>query len=327
LLGDGNEVVVFDNLGRPGVELNLAWLRARHGERAHFVRGDVRDFGAIGRAMQGVEVVYHLAGQTAVTSSIADPRDDFEQNVLGTLNVLEAARLGRNDPIVLFSSTNKVYGELARAPVVEEETRHRFRTLEAGVSEDEPLDFYSPYGCSKGAADQYVRDYHRTYGLRTIVFRQSCIYGPRQMGVEDQGWVAWFLIAATLGREITIFGDGKQLRDLLYIDDLIDAFRLAAAGIEHTAGQVYNIGGGPSHTLSIWCEFEPILADILGRPVSSPRFAPARLGDQKVFVCDVQKAGRDFGWEPTVGIEEGIRRLAGWVSEAAASLSSVSAAR
>lgn len=645
LIRDGHTVMVFDNLSRRGADKNLTWLRERHGNRFTFVQGDIRSPDAINQAMAGVEVVYHLAGQTAVTTSVTKPREDFEANALGTFNVLEAARLFGDEPAFLYSSTNKVYGGMEDVPVVELATRYTYRDLAGGATEHQPLDFHSPYGCcysadtdvltrhgwrrfyeltpddevltynmdrrvaefqrptahfvypyqgkmyvqhnrrlqtcvtpnhkmlvawdcnhnelerprlveaqliagkpmayllaaevvddkaeqqfilpeikagkykhdfpaksiamydwvrflgwylaeghcyenaktgnctvtlttkyrtqeattvmraiglspvvdhhhitatsrqlyeyvrglgkshdkfiplsikelnntylqtlltalldgdgsnkqsknswryttvskqladdvqeiaircglaasqtldkegfyrvnicttrttqcnlgenksewidysgmvycvevpnsvvlvrqnghayfsgnSKGAADQYVRDYQRIYGLPTVVFRQSCIYGPRQMGVEDQGWVAWFLIATTLNRPITIFGNGKQVRDLLYVDDLVNAYKLAIEHIEKTAGQVYNIGGGPERTMSVWAEFRPILETVLGRPVPDAKYADWRPGDQPVFFVNISKAKHDFGWEPSVGVHEGIERLAQWV--------------
>jgi CDP-paratose 2-epimerase len=200
--------------------------------------------------------------------------------------------------------------------VAEDETRYSLPDAEAGIDERQPLDFHSPYGCSKGAADQYVRDYHRVYGLRTVVLRQSCIYGPRQMGVEDQGWVAWFVIAALFDLPITVYGDGKQVRDLLFVDDAVTAFRSAVDHIDVTAGQVYNIGGGPARAVSVWLEFEPLLAAAVERSVEPATFAPGRVGDQRVFFCDTRKAARDFGWEPTVDVTDGLRRLAGWIRDA-----------
>jgi len=323
LLEGGSGVTVFDNLSRPGSELNLEWLRTRHGDALTFARGDVRDGDAVERALGEIDVVYHLAGQTAVTASVSDPRADFEQNTLGTLNVLEAARRSRANPIVVYSSTNKVYGALPDVRIVEEETRYSLPDYEAGIDESRPLDFHSPYGCSKGAADQYVRDYHRVYGLRTVVLRQSCLYGPRQMGVEDQGWVAWFLIAALFGLPITIYGDGKQVRDLLYVDDAVAALRSVVDRIDLTAGEVYNIGGGPTHTVSVWREFEPALTAAIDRRVERARFAPARVGDQKVFYCDTRKAARDFGWTPTVDVDDGLHRLAAWIRDAEPTLRDV----
>ena len=306
-------ITLFDNLSRPGSALNLAWLQERHGGVFSFVNGDIRDPVAVQSAIEGVRVVYHLAGQTAVTVSVDDPRGDLDANIIGTLNVLEAARASAETPTVVYSSTNKVYGSLEQLQVVEDETRYRLVDPESGVSEQQYLDFYSPYGCSKGAADQYVRDYYRIYGLPTIVFRQSCIYGPRQMGSEDQGWVGWFVIAALLDEPIVIAGDGKQVRDLLYIDDLVDAYQMAVDGIDTTAGEVYNIGGGLDRTLSIWKEFAPLAGEILGRSPELARYVDARPGDQRVFYCDTAKASRDFGWKPKVSVEDGIRRLAEWV--------------
>jgi CDP-paratose 2-epimerase len=254
----------------------------------------------------------HLAGQVAVTTSVIDPRDDFENNALGTFNTLEAARASGTNPIFIYTSTNKVYGGMEGVPVVERETRHAYRDLPGGVDESAVLDFHSPYGCSKGAGDQYVRDYHRVYGLRTVVFRQSCIYGPRQFGVEDQGWVAWFLIAALYGKPITIYGDGKQVRDLLYIDDLIRAYRRSIDRIDVAAGRVYNLGGGPGNSLSIWREFGGVLANLAGHPVNADR-ANWRPGDQRIFIADVSRARSDLGWEPSVGVPEGLARLSEWM--------------
>jgi len=315
LIGTGHHVVIFDNLSRRGADRNLAWLRERHGSLFTLIQDDIRDQAAIEAATDGVQIVYHLASQTAVTTSVVDPRADFEANALGTFNVLEAARLRGTNPILIYASTNKVYGGQEQVPIVEQPTRYAYQYLPHGVDEQAPLDFHSPYGCSKGAADQYVRDYHRIYGLRTVVFRQSCIYGPRQMGVEDQGWVAWFLIALMTGQPITIYGNGKQVRDLLYINDLVDAFLLATDRIDKTQGQIYNIGGGMENTISIWWEFKPLLEDVLQRQIDDPPFAAWRPGDQPVFVADTTKAQRDFGWAPRVSVREGLRRLAVWVGE------------
>lgn len=311
----GHSVTLFDNLSRRGTEANLAWLRAAHGDAFAFVRGDIRDYPAILQAAKGQEAIYHLAAQTAVTTSVTDPRPDFEINALGTFNVLEAARNAGCDPVFIYASTNKVYGGMEDAPAQEQATRYVLPDYPAGVSEMRPLDFHSPYGCSKGCADQYVRDYSRIYGLRTVVFRQSCIYGQRQMGVEDQGWVAWFVIAAVTGQSITIYGNGKQVRDLLHVDDLVRAYQMATEKIDITAGQVYNLGGGPANTLSIWAEFGPLLAELAGREVVPAAFRDWRPGDQPVFVADVSKADREFGWAPQVGVREGIARLMAWVED------------
>lgn len=312
LLGDGQGVTIIDNLSRRGSEHNLAWLQARHGTRLRFIHGDIREAGLLDTVVPGHAVIYHLASQTAVTTSVRAPREDFEINALGTLNVLEAARHCTPPPIVVFASTNKVYGALEHLAIDEQATRYTLRDLPAGIDETQPLDFHSPYGCSKGAADQYVRDYQRIYGLPTVVFRQSCIYGPRQMGVEDQGWVAWFVIAALTGRPITIYGTGKQVRDLLYIDDLVEALLLAVSHIAVTAGQIYNIGGGAANAISVWWELQPLLEAMLQQPLPAPRFEPWRPGDQPIFVADTRKALRDFGWQPRTSITDGLQRLVAW---------------
>ena len=319
LVGKGagglGQVTVYDNLSRRGTEANVAWLRQQHGEDAfRLVVGDVRDADALAEAARGADVVVHLAGQTAVTTSVADPRSDFEDNALGTFNALEAARHAGTNPIFLYASTNKVYGGMEEVVVTEQETRYAYRDFPLGVPETWPLDFHSPYGCSKGAGDQYVRDYARIYGLPTVVLRQSCIYGPRQMGVEDQGWVAWFVIAAVLGKPITIYGDGKQVRDVLFIDDLLEAMLLAIENIEHTQGEVYNIGGGIKNSLAVWSEFEPLLSKLLGHDLEVA-FEDWRPGDQRLYISDISKAEEDFGWKPHIGVEEGVERLFQWVKQ------------
>jgi CDP-paratose 2-epimerase len=309
LVTAGWDVTVLDDLSRPGSERNLARLRRDGDDAVRFVQADIRDPERVLAASAGVDVVFHLAGQTAVTTSIADPRADFESNAVGTLNVLEAARRSSRQPTVVYASTNKVYGSLAHVPVSEGETRYRFLDLPLGIDERQPLDPQSPYACSKAAGDQYTLDYSRTYGLRTVVFRQSCIYGPRQLGSEEQGWVAWLASSVALGREPTIFGSGKQLRDLLHVDDLVDAYLLAVERIDAVAGNAYNVGGGPERTLSVWAELGPLLASIIGRPVPDPRRARARPGDQRVFVSDVRRAAADLGWHPRTGVREGVEQL------------------
>lgn len=318
-LRDGNRVTILDSLARPGVDRNLEWLQAQAPpDTLRFVRGDVRDT-ALVRSVIGaddVHLVFHFAAQTAVTTSLLEPREDLEINVLGTHNVLEAVRQSRADvpPMLFYTSTNKVYGALPHRACVEKKSRYAFADSDIedfGISEREPLDFHSPYGCSKGAADQYVHDYARIYGLRTVVFRMSCIYGPRQFGTEDQGWVAHFMLAAAAGHALTIYGNGKQVRDVLFIDDLVRAFRLAALHIETTAGQVYNMGGGPANSVSIWHELRPHLEAYVGHPleVALDEWRP---GDQPVYVSDTRKAERDFGWRPQVDLEVGLRRLWDW---------------
>jgi CDP-paratose 2-epimerase len=314
LLSRGQYAVAFDNLSRRGAEKNADWLRGKHGAKFELIRGDICDARAIAHAARDVDAIYHLAAQVAVTTSVTDPRTDFEINALGTFNVLEAARASGRNPIFLFASTNKVYGGMDDVVIVEKPTRYEYRDLRGGVSEAQPLDFHSPYGCSKGAADQYVRDYYRIYGLRSVVFRQSAIYGYRQFGVEDQGWLAWFIIAAVLGRPINIFGDGKQVRDMLFIDDLLDAYDAATARIDQVAGQVYNVGGGPSNTISVWTEFGPMLEKLHGQKIPFGR-GDWRPGDQKVCVYDISKAKRELGWEPKVNVQDGVARLYRWVNE------------
>jgi CDP-paratose 2-epimerase len=312
LVGQGHDVVVYDNLSRQGAGKNIAWLRTEHGERWTFLQADVRDSETLRRAAADAGIIYHMASQVAVTTSVQDPRHDFEVNALGTLNVLEAARLSARKPVVLYASTNKVYGGMEDVAVIEGESSYTYRDYPYGIPETHPLDFHSPYGCSKGAGDQYVRDYARIYGLPTVVFRQSCIYGPRQFGIEDQGWVAWFLIAAVTGQPITIYGDGKQVRDVLWVDDLLDLYQAAVDHIDSATGQVYNVGGGPENTLSVWRELGPMLEALLGREITVGR-DDWRPGDQRIFLSDIRKAGRELGWRPRVGKEEGVARLYEWV--------------
>ncbi|MEW6731286.1 MAG: SDR family NAD(P)-dependent oxidoreductase [Acidobacteriota bacterium] len=313
-LADGHEVVVLDNLSRRGAVENLKWLQGVGSFT--FYNCDIRDqqqLGMIMREHSNAQVVLHLAAQVAVTTSVIDPRTDFHINALGTFNLLEAVREFLPEAILLYASTNKVYGGLEHLEVVERVGRYQYLDLSKGVSEAEPLDFHSPYGCSKGAADQYVRDYARIYGLRTICFRQSCIYGYRQFGVEDQGWVAWFTIAAVLGHPITIYGDGKQVRDVLFIDDLCDLYIAAVDHIERVRGQVYNIGGGAENQLSL-LELIAQLEALTGDKIKYS-FDKWRPGDQPVFVCDISKAAQDFNWRPRIYAPKGIELLYNWVKE------------
>lgn len=313
LLKRGEKVTVFDNLSRKGAAANLTWLREKYGANSfQLIQADVRDTKAIEEAAADADVIVHLAAQVAVTTSVTHPREDFEINALGTFNVLEAARASGRKPIFLFASTNKVYGGMDDVEVVEQATRYMYKDLPLGCPESQPLDFHSPYGCSKGTGDQYVRDYARIYNLPTVVFRQSCIYGPRQFGVEDQGWVAWFIIAAVNQRPITIYGDGKQVRDVLFVEDLLDGYDLAVNNIQTAAGKVYNMGGGVVNTISIWTEFRPILEKAIGQniPTSQGDWRP---GDQKVFIADIRKAETELGWRPRVSVEEGVERLVEWV--------------
>ena len=311
----GHEVVVVDNLSRRGAQDNLNWLRQQG--VTQFIRADVRDAGAIADVVArhaDADVMLHLAAQVAVTTSVTDPRSDFDINALGTFNVLEAVRTaGKGRAAVLYASTNKVYGGLEHVGVVERDGRYAYKDLPQGVTEDEPLDFHSPYGCSKGAGDQYVRDYARIYGLKTVVFRQSCIYGTRQFGIEDQGWIAWFCVAVTLGKPFTIFGDGKQIRDTLWVGDLIDAYLRAWERIDAVRGEVFNVGGGPANTLSLR-ELVAKLEAGFGKELNPP-FADWRPGDQRVFVANIDKAKRMLGWSPKVSPDEGVDRLLNWVKD------------
>ena len=302
----GEKVSIYDNLSRAGAKLNLSWLENEFGKDAfQLIVGDVTDDKLLINTTRNADVIIHLAGQVAVTTSVTEPRHDFEANALGTFNALEAARLSERAPLFVYASTNKVYGGMEEVKIVEEATRWRYADLELGCSEHQPLDFHSPYGCSKGAGDQYVRDYARIYGLRTVVMRQSCIYGPRQFGIEDQGWLAWVIVAAVTGRPITIYGDGKQVRDVLHIYDLLDAYDAALAKMDTARGQVYNLGGGTRNVLAVWSEFGPLLEKLLDAKIPVSR-ADWRPGDQRVFYADFSKAKRDLGWESKINLEEGI---------------------
>lgn len=310
---EGHEVIIFDNLSRKGSEDNINWLK-KFGDFS-LVKGDLRNFDQIKKCFLNnkIDVVLHLGAQVAVTKSIENPREDFEINALGTFNICEAVRRYQPEAILLHSSTNKVYGKLEFIEVVEKEKRYEFKDLKFGISETTPLDFYSPYGCSKGCADQYVRDYARIYNLKTVNFRQSCIYGPRQFGIEDQGWVAWFTICSVLGKPVTIYGNGKQVRDILFVDDLIECYMKAIKNIEKIKGEIYNIGGGPMNTISI-LELISLLEEFSGNKIKYS-FSEWRPGDQKVFICDIRKAKNDLGWCPKINVREGIKKLFDWVSE------------
>jgi CDP-paratose 2-epimerase len=309
----GDQVVVIDDLSRRGSDKNLEWLKAQG--KFDFRRQDIRGYDALSeifREHRDAAAVVHLAAQVAVTTSVTDPRNDFEINALGTFNVLESVRRHCPAAAVVFASTNKVYGSLPHAKVAEVGGRYELVDRENGISEEEPLDFHSPYGCSKGAADQYVIDYGRIYGLRTVALRQSCIYGVRQMGVEDQGWVAWFSIAALFNKAITIYGDGKQVRDILFVDDLCDLYDACIAQIDKAQGQAYNVGGGPQNRMSL-LELIQNLERRIGRELR-PAMSAIRPGDQPVFVADVRKAAQELGWAPKTNIERGLALLFDWIS-------------
>jgi len=313
LLSSGRRVLIYDNLSRPGVERNVESLREAHGERLSVEIADVRDADALRRAVRGADQVFHFAAQVAVTTSLVDPRLDFEVNIGGTLNLLEAIRSMENPPPLLFTSTNKVYGALADLPLTRNGTRYQplDAALRTGIAEDRPLEFHSPYGCSKGAADQYVLDYARTFGIPAVVFRMSCIYGPRQMGTEDQGWVAHFLIRAIEGKPIEIFGDGMQVRDLLFVEDLVDAFLLAQANIHTLSGRAFNIGGGLGNTISLLELLELIGALNGSKPTI--RLKDWRPGDQRYYVSDTRGFKAATGWAPKVNVREGVERLHDWL--------------
>jgi CDP-paratose 2-epimerase len=314
LIADGHQVVVFDNLSRQGGRSNLEWLQ-QFG-KFEFVMGDVRNAAecqALFKGHRDARAVVHLAAQVAVTTSVTNPRHDFEVNALGTFNVCEALREINRDAVLIYASTNKVYGEMEDVPVVEESGRYRYANLDQGVPESRQLDFHSPYGCSKGSADQYVIDYGRIYDIGTVSLRQSCIYGYRQFGVEDQGWLAWFIINAVRGTGVTIYGDGKQVRDVLFVDDLVDCYLAAVEKIDAVKGKALNIGGGPRNVLSL-LELIQFMKDRFDIAMKY-KFSDWRPGDQKVFVSDIAKAQAVLGWKPRIGKEDGVARLVEWVKE------------
>ncbi len=291
-------VTVFDNLARAGVIHNLEWLQTLpQSSRFAFVQGDVRDAAAVAHAARNATEIYHLAAQVAVTTSISEPREDMETNVLGTFNVLEAAHRSGRNPFLLFTSTNKVYGSLDRVPTRAGATRYYATDPEfRGVDETELLDFHSPYGCSKGAADQYVRDYARMYGLPTVVFRMSCIAGPRQFGTEDQGWVAHFLYSVLEGMPITIYGNGLQVRDILHVADLLDAMECARGQAGRVAGEIFNLGGGPQQAVSVLEMLDAIAGETGCAPVL--RYSDTRPGDQPLYISSTAKLEKLTGWSP-----------------------------
>lgn len=314
LLREGERVVILDSLVRPGVSRNIEWLHSNHGNRLRVEEGDVTDRARVAPLVQGATAIFHLAAQVAVTTSLQDPRADLESNLLGTFNVLEAARSLASPPPILFTSTNKVYGALDGIRVERALDGYRYADGRDGISEAMPLNFHSPYGCSKGAADQYVRDYARIYGLRTSVLRMSCIYGDRQFGTEDQGWVAHFGRALLNDEPITIYGDGLQVRDLLWIDDLIEAMRRALEMAKARPGEVFNIGGGAANAVSVRRVVER-LADLTGYQ-QMPRMAEWRPGDQRIYISDNSKAEAELGWTPTTRWDEGLGRLIDWLQSA-----------
>ncbi|MBV8889188.1 MAG: GDP-mannose 4,6-dehydratase [Alphaproteobacteria bacterium] len=314
LLRQGREVRIYDSLARPGTERNLRWLRHQHGARLQFVKADLRAERELREAAGDVGTVFHLAAQVAVTTSLDDPGADFAVNAAGTLNLLETLRRRGGASRLVFTSTNKVYGAIDDVPLAGSARRYApVGPLAAtGIDESRPLCFHSPYGCSKGAADQYVLDYARSYGLASAVFRMSCIYGPHQHGTEDQGWVAHFLIRAAQELPITIYGDGRQVRDVLFVDDLVDAMLMAEARLPAIAGEAFNIGGGPDNSTSL-VELLERIAELNGDPPAI-RYGEWRVGDQRWYVSDCGKFARATGWRPRVGIDKGIRRLHAWLA-------------
>jgi CDP-paratose 2-epimerase len=323
-LNKGDEIRVFDNLSRAellGYEKSNVmynWKYLKKYENIELIKGDIRDAEMIKDVAKGVDVIIHTAAQTAVTTSLEDPRTDFEVNALGTFNVLEAARLSRNNPCVVYCSTNKVYGDnVNKIPVREKEKRYEFadENYKNGIAEDFPTDLceHTPYGCSKFTGDIYVQDYAQRNEIDAAVFRMSCIYGTRQFGVEDQGWVAWFTIATLTGKPITIYGDGKQVRDVLYVDDLVKAFDAFVQKRDNIHHDVYNIGGGVENTMSL-LELLDILEDLTGKR-SKIVFDDWRPSDQKVYISDIAKAKRELGWKPEISPSEGVKKLVEWVEE------------
>jgi CDP-paratose 2-epimerase len=314
LAESGRDVLVVDSLARAGVEGNLAWLKRRHPQRVTAEIADIRDPYVINHLVHDASAIVHLAAQVAVTTSLADPITDFEVNALGSIHLLEALRNTSTPPPTLFASTNKVYGKLDGIELCEH--ADRYLPLEPvlrarGIGERQPLDLQSPYGCSKGAADQYVLDFARCYGLPTAVLRMSCLYGPHQLGTEDQGWVAHFALAALREQTLTIYGDGKQVRDILYVDDAVQAYLALLDHLPQLAGRAFNLGGGPRNAVSLLALLEH-LGRLLGRPVDY-EFADWRVGDQRYYVSDTSALEAATGWCARIGWQQGVARLLRWL--------------
>ena len=310
-LGKKYRVTLFDNLSRKGSDENLKWLKKKWGKGFAFIRGDVvGDREKLNKAVAKADAVIHLAAQVAVTTSVQNPYHDFLVNTQGTLHVLEAIRRSDNKPMMIYASTNKVYGNMDHAEVMLTDAGYRYKQYGTGIAEHHGVDFHSPYGCSKGAADQYVRDYARMYGLPTVVFRQSCIYGPHQFGVEDQGWVAWFVISSLLGRPITIYGDGQQVRDVLHVEDLARLYEAAIRNPEKVSGRIYNVGGGAKQVFSVLGAIGR-LEKVLNKKIPYS-FSEWRPGDQKVYISHIDKIKQDIGWEPEISFDRGLKTLVAW---------------
>lgn len=311
----GHPVYIYDNLARPGVENNLKWLKQHHKNKLNIIIADIRDRFALEQAVKNVSHVFHLAAQVAVTTSLVNPAHDYSVNARGTVNLLEAIRKSDHKPSLIFTSTNKVYGNLGDIDIVKNTTRYlpgdNFLNKN-GINELRRLDFHSPYGSSKGAADQYVLDYARSFGLKNVVFRMSCIYGEHQFGTEDQGWVAHFILKALRNENIVIYGDGMQVRDVLFAEDLVEAFLLAWKDIDKFQGEAFNMGGGPRNSISL-LELIDLLENLLGRPVQRS-FDEWRKGDQKYYISDTSKFRNATGWKPLIPVKEGIRILYDWLN-------------
>lgn len=316
-LQKNNQVTIFDNFSRKGAEKNIKWLLQKYKSSGNLkiIKGDVADVKNLKKLIKladATDYVLHLAAQVAVTTSVINPRNDFENNIIGTFNVLEAIRLSKKRPSLIYASTNKVYGCLEEIATVEEKTYYRFRDID-GVSEKQNLDFHSPYGVSKGSADQYVRDYARIYGLKTVVCRQSCIYGTRQFGVEDQGWVAWFMIAAQTNKKITLYGNGKQVRDLLFVTDLVELYDKLFKSINLVSGKIFNVGGGPKNTLSL-IELLDMIEKKIGKKLNIKK-GLTRPGDQPIYISDIALLKKTIGWVPKIDVKHGTELLWKWIHE------------
>ncbi|ASQ44763.1 SDR family NAD(P)-dependent oxidoreductase [Legionella clemsonensis] len=316
LLGQGRRVMIYDNLSRPGVEQNLQWLKGKYGNQVIIQIADIREKKVLQACVNNAQQIFHFLAQVAVTSSITNPEDDFEVNLVGTFNLLEALRHSSRTPPLIFTSTNKVYGDLRDLAFTTNQTRFypEDATIDLnGIDENQPLDFHSPYGCSKGSADQYVLDYSRCYGLKTTVFRMSCIYGPHQFGNEDQGWVAHFTISALESKPVVIYGNGKQVRDILFVEDLIEAFLLAEQHIDKLSGNAFNIGGGPKNTVSL-IEVVELIQKKTGKEIDLI-FEEWRTGDQCYYVSNIAKFKSATGWSPKISVSQGVERLISWLNE------------
>ena len=322
LLNEGHQVVVLDNLSRRGTTMNLSNLNSKSTGDFTFEQCDIRlDNPILEKHIADADVVYHLAAQVAVTTSVVNPLLDFEINLKGTFNILEAARKTKSKAVIIYASTNKVYGGMEEIRIENNGSRYYYVDYPDGISESQQLDFHSPYGCSKGGAEQYIRDYSRIYGLKTICFRQSCIYGPNQFGIEDQGWVAWFTIAAIYNKSISIYGDGMQVRDVLHVSDLIQAYQACVDNIDKTNGQIYNLGGGRVNVASL-LELLNLLEEKIGRDIPY-KFADWRPGDQPVYISDIKKITTETNWKPLVSFDQGIDTLIEWVQSNKQTLKSV----